>query len=112
MRNLDISPAGTLARHRASLERVGEDIVIRRIGSPDVMTRARVIGYQPKELVGSIVEGDVKIIALVDTLGGCLPLTNNDTVVVRGKPLRIKAVDANTRRIGGTLIALEIQAGG
>jgi hypothetical protein len=31
---------------------------------------------------------------------------------VRGKVKRIKAVDDNTRRIGGTLIALEIQAGG
>lgn len=102
-----------LASHRAMINEIGEDIIIRRIGAPDVTARARVMGYQPKELVGPIVQGDVKIIALVDTLSDRLPLTINDSVVVRGKVLRIKAaVDDNTRRINGTLIALEIVAGG
>jgi hypothetical protein len=101
-----------LASHRAMLAEIGEDIIIRRIGAEDITTRARVTGCQPNELVGSIVQGDVKIIALVETLGDRLPLNNNDSVVVRGDTLRIKGVDANTRRIGGILIALEIQAGG
>jgi hypothetical protein len=107
-----MNAAEALASHRAMINEVGEDIIIRRIGVPDVTVRARVVGYKPDELVGSIVQGDVKIIALVDTLGGRLPLTNNDSAVVRGKVKRIKAVDDNTRRIGGMLIALEIQAGG
>lgn len=101
-----------LASHRAMINEIGEDIIIRRIGAPDVTARARVMGYQPKELVGPIVQGDVKIIALVDTIGSRLPLTVNDAVVVRGNQRRIKAVDDNTRRIDGTLIALEIVAGG
>jgi len=105
--------------HRAEIVDGGEEILVRRFtgtGSPrpktDTATMARVRGYQPDPLVGSIVQGDVRIIALVDTLSAILPLTTADKVVVRGKELAIKAVDANTRRIGGTLIALEIQAGG
>jgi hypothetical protein len=101
-----------LPSHRVMINEVGEDVIIRRIGVPDVTVRARVVGYKPTELVGSIVQGDVKIIALVDTLGGRLPLTTNDSAVVRDKVKRIKAVDDNTRRIGSTLIALEIRAGG
>ncbi len=111
--------AEALLAHREMLADVGEDIVIRRYtgtGTPrpktDVTIRARVMGYEPKELVGSIVQGDRKVIALVDTLGSLMPITTNDKVVVRGKELAIKAVDDSTRRVAGTLIALEIQASG
>ncbi|WP_249225651.1 hypothetical protein [Tardiphaga alba] len=114
-----MTPAAALDMHRRFIQEVGEDILIRRYtgtGSPrpktDTATRARVMGYEPKELVGSIVQGDRKIIALVDDLAGILPITTNDKAVVRGKELAIKAVDDSTRRIAGTLIALEIQAGG
>lgn len=108
-----------LASHRRMIAAAGEEVLIRRFtgtGTPrpktDTATLARVAGYQPHQLVGSIVQGDVRIIALVDTLSAILPLTTADKVVVRGKELAIKAIDANTRRVGGTLIALEIQAGG
>jgi hypothetical protein len=111
--------AEALRAHREMLADVGEDIIIRRYtgtGSPrsksDTVTRARVMGYEPKDLVGSIVQGDRKIIALVDGLAGILPITTNDKAVVRGKELAIKAVDDSTRRIAGILIALEIQASG
>ena len=124
-----MTPAAALDMHRRFLLKVGEDIVIRRYtgtGTPrpkvEATIRARVMGYEPKELVGSIVQGDRKIIALVDpsaavpagmvALSALLPLTTNDKAVVRGKELAIKAVDDNTRRIAGTLIALEIQAAG
>jgi hypothetical protein len=70
------------------------------------------MGYQPKELIGAIVQGDRKVIALIDALGALLPLTTTDKLVIRGREVAIKAVDDNTRRIGGTLIALEIQAAG
>lgn len=120
-----MNAAEALASHRAMLAEVGEDIVIRRYSGPagpdgrpktDVTTRARVTGYQPRELVGGIVQGDRKVIALVDSLGAILPLiagaSSNDKVVVRGEELGIVAVDDSTRRIGGTLIAIEIQARG
>lgn len=114
-----VSALQAVESHRRMISAVGEEVLVRRFtgsGSPrpkaDTATMARVMGYQPNQLVGSIVQGDVKVIALVDTLASLLPLTTADKVVVRGKELAIKGIDANTRRIGGTLIALEIQAGG
>lgn len=108
-----------LAQHRAMINEVGEDIIVRRItgtgptpAHTDIVTRARVMGYQPSQLVGAIVQGDRRVIALVDTLSSMLPITTNDKVVVRGKVLAIKSVDDSTRRIAGTLIALEIQCSG
>lgn len=124
-----MTPKQALAMHRRQFAAHGEDILIRRYsgaGTPrpkvEATVRARVMGYEPKELVGTIVQGDRKIIALVDpdamvpsgmvALSTLLPLNNNDKAVVRGKELAIKAIDDNTRRIAGTLIALEIQAAG
>ena len=52
------------------------------------------------------------MIALVDTLSAILPLTNDDKLVIRGAEVAILAVDDETRRIHGTLIALEIQVRG
>lgn len=106
------------------LAAVGEDIVIRRYSGPagpdrpytDTVARARVTGYQPRDLVGGIVQGDRRVIVLVDTLGALLPIVpgrdSDDRAVVRGKELTILAVDDSTRRIGGTLIALELQVRG
>lgn len=111
--------ATALAQHREMIGEVGETIYIRRYTGTgpgrtfvDTATTARVIGYAPNELVGSIVQGDRKIIALVDTLAGILPVTKSDKVVIRSNEFAIKAVDDNTRRIGGTLIALELQVEG
>ncbi len=108
-----------IASHAAFIGEIGETIYIRRFTgvapsrtSHDTATTARVMGYRPNQLVGPIVQGDRRVIALVDTLSSVLPLTTNDFCVVRGKQLAIKAVDDSTRRIGGTLIALEIQVGG
>jgi hypothetical protein len=107
------------ANHRAMINEMGEDIAIRRFtgtGTPrpytDTTTRARVMGYKPQELIGPVVEGDRKVIALVDTLTSLLPITTNDKAVVGGKQLAIKAVDDNTRRVSGTLVALELQVAG
>lgn len=108
-----------LAQHRDWLNEIGEDIVVRRYSgagptraNTDVTTRARVMGYQPQDLVGSIVQGDRRVIALADSLGVLLPLTTADKLVIRGREVAIKSVDDNTRRIAGVLVALEIQAAG
>lgn len=114
-----MTPSEALASHRSFINEVGETVYVRRYsGTPpsltsvDTATKARVMEYQAREIVGPITEGDRKVIALVDDLSGVLPLTLNDAVVVRGKELAIKAIDDNTRRIGGTLIALELRVGG
>lgn len=81
----------------------------------DADARARVVGFSPVELVGSIVQGDTKIILFADDLLDvqfAQPVTVNDKVVVRGKELAIIASDDSTRRVDGVLIAYEIQARG
>jgi hypothetical protein len=114
-----MTPAESLASHRAFMAEFGETVLVRRYSGTapsrthvDTPTTARVMGYAPKDLVGSIVQGDRKVIALVDTLAAILPVTNSDVLVIRGREVKIKAVDDNTRRIAGVLIALEIQAAG
>lgn len=121
------SAAEMLEDHREMIEDEGESIIIRRYpdgdGDPiECRVAARVLGYAPGQLVGSIIQGDRRIIALNDpdavvtdgmvALADLLPLDTNDKAVVRGRELAVKAIDDNTRRVGGTLIALEIQAGG
>ena len=76
---------------------------------------ARVAGYTPHELIGTIIQGDRKIIVLVDDLiqrQFALPVTTNDKVVVEGKELAIIAVDGSTRKVDDVLIAYELQARG
>lgn len=79
--------------------------------------RARVVEFNPDELVGTIVQGDRKVIVLAEDVtaaGVPLPFAigTNTKMVIRGKELAIKAVDDNTRRLGGELIAYEMQVGG
>lgn len=108
-----------LADYKRTMGMVGENIAVRRFSGSgpsrthaDTSVRGRVTGYEPKELVGSIQQGDRKVICLVDTLGSVLPVTTGDALMIRGKQLAIITVDDNTRRVSGTLIALEIQARG
>jgi hypothetical protein len=77
--------------------------------------RAKVVGYAPYELIGTIVQGYCTVILYADDLiknGFALPLTTNDKLVVRGKELAIIAADDSTRRVDGVLIAYELQARG
>ena len=81
----------------------------------DVSVRCRVVGYEAEELVGTIQQGDRKVIAYADDVteaGMVLPLTANDKMIVRGKELAIVQADHDTRKIGPTLIAIEIQVRG
>lgn len=114
-----MTPAEALETHRRFINELGEDIAIRRYtGSgptrthADTTTRARVMFFQPNPLIGPAVQGDRKVITLVDNLSGILPVTTDDRAVIGGVPLAIKAVDDNTRRIVGTLIALELTVSG
>jgi len=117
-----MTPAECLQSYRVNMEAVGETIVIRRYTGTgvgrvphDTNVRARVTGYDERELVGTIQQGDRRLIVLVEDLedaGFSLPITPNDKIVLRGTMISIVAVDDSTRRIQGTLIAYEIQARG
>ena len=114
-----MTPDEALDMYRRQIAEHGETVTVRRWSGPaaarvatDVATLARVAGYQPREIVGPVIAGDCRVIALVDTLGALLPLTTADKLVIRGREVAIKGIDDNTRRIAGTLIAIEIQAAG
>lgn len=118
-----MTPDAVKAHYRRTLDDVGEDIVIRlytgtgqsRTVLSNTTVRARVAAFEPQELIGGIVQGDRKLIVLAADLiaaGITIVVGANCKVVVREKELAIKAIDDNTRRIAGELVAYEIQAGG
>jgi hypothetical protein len=116
------SPASIKAMYERHLSRVGEQVTIRRytgsgLNRPrfDAEARARVEDYVPSELVGTIQQGDRRVVLYADDLlqsQFAMPVTANDKIIVRGRELSIVAVDDSTRRLQGQLIALEIQARG
>ena len=96
------------ARHIAE---DGETITLRR-GASDISVRARVVGYQAEELVGGIVQGDRKVIALADDVTFDPPLRRGDKAVIRNRVMNIEFVDDSTRRVGGVLVAYELTVRG
>ncbi len=65
-------------------------------------------------MVGAIAQGDQRAILLVDdAVTAILPILTSDKLVIGTTPeTAIKAADHNTRRVGGELMAIEIQAAG
>ncbi len=114
-----MTPDGVKAAYGAAL---GEWVLIRRYTGTgttrphfDVRARARIVGYAPNELVGGIQQGDRRAIVLADDLFGSgltMPVLNTDKLVDHGRELQIIAVDADTRKIDGVLIAYELQVRG
>jgi hypothetical protein len=108
--------------YRRAMDVAGEQIVIRRYTGTgqnrpyfDAPVRARVMGYQPHEIVGIIQQGDRKVILLAeDMIAAQIPLElgNGDRVVIRGDELNIEGANDNTRRVQGVLIAIELQVRG
>lgn len=116
-----MSPEGWKSVYRRLIG-VGETVIIRRYTGAganrpkyDAPVRGRVMAYEPRELVGSIVQGDQKLVILAEDLIAAqvaLPLVKGDKAVVRGKELNIEAPDANTRRVAGVLTAYDLQVRG
>jgi hypothetical protein len=124
-------------QYESKIAGVGQWVAIRRYSGPstnrtyvDTLTRAYVRYYGSTEFVGAVTQGDLTAIALVDTLGGILPVTTNDKLVTSffgfdvsdqppldeaghvtgGKETAIKSM---MKRVpGGTLIAIELHAVG
>jgi len=87
-------------------------------GQPRAKVDTDVVGhirlYSGKELVGTIVQGDVAVIVLVDDLvaeGFQLPITTADKVF-DGRERAIQAPIGERKSLDGTLIAYELQARG
>jgi hypothetical protein len=81
----------------------------------DTMVRGKARQYSSTELIGTIAQGDLNILILVEDLIAqqfSLPLTTDHKIVVAHHPeLSIQGV-AERKALDGTLIAYEIQARG
>jgi hypothetical protein len=116
------SPAMVQRSYRRDLTQHGRVVQLRRYtGSGpgrtfvDTPVHARVRGYQPQELVNTIQQGDRNVIALAEDLingGFALPVTASDKLIIDGKELAVLGIDDSTRRVGETLIAIELQCRG
>jgi hypothetical protein len=125
-----MTPAQALDSYRRMLAKAGEDITVRRYGGTggaraivmQAVARGRPIGAGATQLVGETVQRDCKVILINDPaapiangnvpLAAMLPLTESDKLFFRGAEVAIQAIDDSTRRIQGTLVALEIQVRG
>lgn len=96
-----------------------QTVTVRRYsGSPRTPTDAACAAnerlYNAMELVGTISQGDHRVIVLADDIeagGIALPLTTFDKVVVDDVELAVK-VPGERKALDGTLVAYEIQARG
>ena len=124
------------SQYTTKITKVGEWIAIRRYsGSPrvsaDTLTRAYVRYYGSKEFIGAVMQGDLIVIALADSLNGMLPISTNDRLVmgfwgfdiadttpdlvdgrVTGTYKETAIKSAIKRTLEGKLIALELHAVG
>lgn len=93
-------------------------ITLMRLGSSptQALVRARIVGYQPNELVGDIVETDRKAIVLAEDVaasGFPVPIrAQQDRVIYDGRTWAISSVDDTTRRVDDVLIAYELRISG
>jgi len=112
-----VTPDAARAMYRRQIDQRGQTVVLRKgaAATPsDLSVKARVMGYRADELTSGIQQGDRKVIVLAEDVEGTawgLP-EENDAVVISGRRCNIEASDDNTRRIGDTLIAYELQVRG
>jgi hypothetical protein len=123
-----MTPTAALAAYRRAMGPF-ETVVIRRLSGTsagrtkvEAIAPARPVSLQSADLVGAIAQGKSQLVVLNDpdaavaagyvSLASLLPLDNDDKIVFGDRELAITAVDANTRRIGGVTIALNIDVEG
>lgn len=114
-----MTPETAKAAHRRQITSKGETVILRRlsgVGAGDYSVRARIMSFEPSDVVGSIQQGMRKAIVLAEdvvTSGFPTPfLPKQDRLVWNGKTLVVHAVDEATRRIQGVQIAYELELAG
>jgi hypothetical protein len=117
----ELTPERIVADYDDAFSRRSEPIEIERQtgtapkSSFRVPCRARVKGYRPDVLVGTVTQGEITIRALLKDLIDNrfpLPVVVSDKVWVRGSQRTINSVDNNTGRDGTTQIYVKITAVG
>jgi len=110
-----VNATDALQSYRDAIAKYGRVVAFKRPDGSvaDAAVRCRSSGYDAQELGGGIVQGDVKVIALAEDFetAGWEP-RKGDQATLGTKLVSVEAVDRETRRVGETLIAYEIQARG
>jgi hypothetical protein len=113
-----MTPDQAKAAYRRQISRHGGPVTLQRgagADAPKVTFKARVTGYQPQEMTGGVQQGDSKVIFMADDAAGFpLPIKAQsvDAIWQDGRKMTVQAVDDQTRRIAGTLIAYELRVRG
>ena len=112
-----MTPAQATASYRRQLAPF-DTVMLSRIGQPGAYgpVAARIMGYQPTDLVLDVQQGDRKAVLLAgDVAASGFPLpfaTGQDRLDWNGALLVVKAVDDATRRVAGVTVAYELQVAG
>ncbi len=108
---------------RRGLAERGERLMLRRltvtgIATPphhDAEALGRVQGYEAKELVGDIQQGDREVLVLAEDLIAAhwpVPPRQNDQVLWGGKTMQVVSPDDATIRVGSTVVAYRLRVRG
>lgn len=84
-------------------------------GAPEVTFKAWITGYAAQEMFGDVLQGDSKVILLAEDLAAFpLPIKTRSTDAIwsNGRKMTVQAVDEQTRRVAGELIAYELRVRG
>jgi hypothetical protein len=120
---IDVKSGPSRAAYLDMVNRRGETVTIRRPGTPpvDALVRVRIIGFDergslaPDQLVDLIQQGYRLAIVLAEDLesqGWPLPPRRGDRIIRDGKQMPVEAVDADTHRSAGAVIAYVLTLSG
>lgn len=109
-----MTPDQARAAYRRQIDAHGEPVVLRKgAAGAEITVRARVMGFQPEQLVGPITVGSRRIIVMAEDVSASWGVPQkNDRVIWNGVTLTVQDVDSATRRIAGETIAFDIRATG
>ncbi|GAN49708.1 hypothetical protein ACXR8U_13765 [Methylobacterium radiotolerans] len=118
--DIEVQSALTADLYEDLMDGRGEMITLRRLGQGapiDAQVRAIVTGFQPDELASGVIQGNRRVFLFAPDVAAAafpVPIKNGSTdrLVIRGRTLTVEAVDDSTHRVGGELLAYDIQASG
>lgn len=105
----------TATRIASIVQRHGETVTVRRLGTPnvDVSVKARLEGYGPADIAGSIIQGDRRCyIGTQDLVAQSfpLPMRKNDKVILAGgRQLNVEGPDARKWGDDEALLVLQVR---
>jgi hypothetical protein len=105
------TPAGAISRLDASIAKRGQSVTfIKAVGAPSVTVMAHVRPVRQEQIVGSVTQAYMNVIASPTGLAALLPLKEGDKCKIDGKEKQIKFPKHLIS--GDTLVRIELLVGG